>query len=809
MVNFGIQFLTMDKRFPKRFASLVFFFLTLASFAQNSNIQLLGRLTYPGQTLANVWGYAAGGKEYALCGAVNGMSVVDVTVPAAPVQLVQIPNVSNLWKEIGVYRHYAYLTTEGRGGTLQIVDLSKLPDTALAYHTYSGDGPIAGQLLTAHSLYVDTVGKFVYLFGSNLGNGGALVLDISVDPYNPVYAGMYTTDYAHGGYVNRDTLYEANINQGYFSVIDFRNKSNPVLLQTMPTPGAFTHSTWLSVNGKTLFTTDERSGASLASFNITDLQNITLLNTYRSNPGSGSVPHNVLILNDWAVVSWYRDGVVIVDAHRPQNLVQVGNYDTDTAQSGNGLDGAWGVYPYLPSGNILVSNVHEGLFVLKPVYKRACYLEGQISDSLCLQALTGVTVTINGTGVQKLNALDGSYHMGTDTSGSFSVTFSKPGYQSKTFSGVSLTAGQVTSLAVSLYQTGTFSFSGHITDAQNNQALAGAILQLTGPDNVTLFSDANGNVGTCALKAGLYTATVSKWGYVIQCLSSLNLSSSSPSLSIALQPGYYDDFSTNLGWKVSGGSGTPWLLSTPVAAYDSSRLASPGNDVPGSCSGQAYITNNGGGDAWLHDVNNGTTVLTSPMFDLSAYKHPLLLYERWFYNGGYRNGPPNDSMVVSLLEGGKSAVLERLGSHDADMGNWTQKMFSLATYGKSGPGMQVSFSISDFPPDNIVEGALGRFQIVDSLGSGIHPPVLSGNHFQTFPNPFQGSFNVIYDFAGLGGSGEFDLYDTEGRLVFNLPLSQSSGEVSLSPQLPCGLYFLRLKTDSFFSGPEKIVKISR
>ena len=41
--------------------------------AQNTNTAFRAKITYPGQTLANVWGYAAGGREYALAGGALGL----------------------------------------------------------------------------------------------------------------------------------------------------------------------------------------------------------------------------------------------------------------------------------------------------------------------------------------------------------------------------------------------------------------------------------------------------------------------------------------------------------------------------------------------------------------------------------------------------------------------------------------------------------------------------------------------------------------------------------------------------------------
>ena len=66
------------------------------------------------------------------------------------------------------------------------------------------------------------------------------------------------------------------------------------------------------------------------------------------------------------IVSHYYDGLWIWDISDPQNLTYVTSYDTYPLENGNSYKGAWGVYPFLPSGNILVSDMQFGLFVLSP-----------------------------------------------------------------------------------------------------------------------------------------------------------------------------------------------------------------------------------------------------------------------------------------------------------------------------------------------------------------------------------------------------------------------------------------------------------
>ncbi len=58
---------------------------------------------------------------------------------------------------------------------------------------------------------------------------------------------------------------------------------------------------------------------------------------------------------------------MIFDAANPTQLREIGSFDTFLAPAADvaGTDGAWGVYPFLPSGTVVVSDITNGLFVLK------------------------------------------------------------------------------------------------------------------------------------------------------------------------------------------------------------------------------------------------------------------------------------------------------------------------------------------------------------------------------------------------------------------------------------------------------------
>ncbi|MFM7766260.1 MAG: choice-of-anchor B family protein, partial [Bacteroidota bacterium] len=412
------------------------------SSAQNYNLTLRSTLSY-GVSLSNIGGYVDGqGNEYALVGYYDGLSIVNVTDPDNPFIAFTVNGAPSDWREVKTWSTYAYVTTEGGNSGLQIVDLSNLPNSINSKY-WKGSGAINNQLETIHALHIDEA--HVYLFGSNLFSGEAIIADLA-DPWNPVYVGRtpFPDEYIHDGYVRNDTLWAGHIYGGYFAVYDVTNKANPVKLAQQTTPNNFTHNTWLNDAGTVLFTTDETADSYLASYDITDLGNIRELDRFQLTPGSQSIVHNTHILNDFAVTSWYKDGVSIADVSRPDNIIPVGRYDTYAQGSGNGFNGCWGVYPFLPSGTIVASDIDNGLYVLTPNYVRGCYLEGLVVDSITGTPLNNATVQVLTTTMNEVTGLDGVFKTGTVTPGTVTVQVSRGGYITKTIPNVQLVNGQLT-----------------------------------------------------------------------------------------------------------------------------------------------------------------------------------------------------------------------------------------------------------------------------------------------------------------------------------------------------------------------------
>jgi choice-of-anchor B domain-containing protein len=798
------------KNFYKMLTAAVTLVAGISVHAQSSlNVTQQAHLPIANQTCANICGYVDGsGNEYALVGASQGMWIVNVTVPNAPVSISQIPNVDDLWKEIKVYGNYAYVTTEGGGG-LQIVNLSSLPAAPTVYHNYTGDGAINGQLNSIHALHIDTTLGFCYLFGSNLFGGGAVVLDLNTDPYNPTYVGHYMNpahNYVHDGYVDNDTLYAGHIYDGVFCVVDMTNKNAPVVLATQSTTTNFTHNTWPSNDKKFLFTTDENTNSFLTAYNISNLSNIQVCDKTQSEfPNSGSIGHNTHILDNWAITSWYKDGFVITDVTRPMNLVNVGWYDNFVG-GGNGFNGNWGVYPFLPSGTVVLSNIEDGLYVYAPNYVRACYLEGTVKDSVCGSLLSGVTVTISTVNVTDVSDINGEIRTGTPIPGTYNVTFTKPGYNPYVMNNVVFTPGVVDTFNIKLFSANTVALTGNTSNAVTTNDIQGVQVVFVNPNNTYFFvSDATGDFSNCSVVAGDYEIAAATWGYLGVCFTDSVYSGNSVE-NFQLTPGYADDFTFDLGWTVQTTASTgAWERGEPQGTTNNSSQANPEFDVNNDCTNQCYITGNSGGSASQDDVDDGATVLTSPVINMSNYFDPWIHYSRWFYNGG-GSGTPNDSLVISLTNGSTTVVLETVRYNSAGNSTWVPKNYRVNNYFTPGPNMRLIVRTADAPLGHLVEAGFDDFSVTDSSLSAL-PSHHTAAGISVYPNPFNGTTTVQYALDDMPVDGAYiEVKDISGRIVSTQVVTAQSGTIALGQELADGIYFVQMVNGSTALPAVRLVK---
>jgi choice-of-anchor B domain-containing protein len=433
----------------KNLLVLLFTVLFLGAAAQK-NIQFRANYKY-NVALSALWGYTApDNKEYAIVGLYSGVSIVDVSNPDAPAELFFIPGPQGIWREMKTFGNYAYVTNETDSGLL-IINLSNLPNNVTSKY-WTGNGLIK----SVHTIFIDENG-IAYLNGFNdvdrsrpYDARGFMMVDLNADPENPQLLGIYEQAYVHDCFVRNDTAWAAEISQGWFSVIDVSTKNAPVVLATKETPKRFTHNTALSNDGKYLYTTDERAASVIASYDVIDLDNIKELDRYQSTFASQTIIHNVRVKDNFLVNACYKDGVTIVDATHPDNLIEVGNFDTSPFLSEDGFAGCWEVYPYFPSGTIIASDIEEGLFVLTPEYKQAAYLQGTVTNAANGAPLQNARVEFIGNSWFDFTNISGNYKTGIADSGTYSVRVFVAGCNTKIVGNVQLQNGVVNTLNVAL-----------------------------------------------------------------------------------------------------------------------------------------------------------------------------------------------------------------------------------------------------------------------------------------------------------------------------------------------------------------------
>lgn len=351
---------------------------------------------------SNLWGFASGndGREYAVFGLNNGTAVVDVTDPAHPVVVGSIQGPDSLWREVKVYQvwssarrtydAYAYVVSEGPTAGLQILDLSELPRAVSLAAT-------ARLFDTAHTValaHVDPATGIwdgegfppvLYLDGARNPVAGIAALDLS-DPLSPSLLGTYTRSYGHDVWTGvfsgtrASSCHPAhdpcdvvvNWAGDAIRILDWTDKKDPQVIGELTYPDlAYAHSGWISPDRDFLFSMDEydeRETHANTRVRVIDIRDLSAprLAAVWTGP-TQAIEHNGYTRGDRYFMSHYERGLSVLDVSDPLAPAERAFFDTFPPADSAEFHGAWGVYPFLPSGNILVSNLDGagGLYILR------------------------------------------------------------------------------------------------------------------------------------------------------------------------------------------------------------------------------------------------------------------------------------------------------------------------------------------------------------------------------------------------------------------------------------------------------------
>lgn len=238
---------------------------------------------------------------------------------------------------------------------------------------------------------------------------------------------------------------------------------------------------------------------------------------------------------------------------------------------------------------------------------------------------------------------------------------------------------------------------------------------------------------------------------------------------------FEDNFQTNMGWTVNGDvtSQASGLWQRGVPAGDGSRGDAP-NDADGS--GSCYLTGNGGPGSNT-DVDDGQTILNSPIFDLSDNPEAVVSYSRWYDNTGSGTGaaPGADIFTVQITNnlGLNWFTLEVVGPSTAQSsGGWFDASFRVADFVEPTNLVQIRFIAEDIGDGSVIEAAVDAVKI-----SGLNcedpqtcPADLTGDGNLDFfdVSAFLTAYNANDPIADFTGDGNFDFFDVSAFLsAFN------------------------------------------
>lgn len=352
-------------------------FLLTVSFLNgqdSKNVELLDKWTIENIPINNdgtrfngCWGFEYNGIEYAVMGSTAGTHIFKITENDRLLEVDFVAGTSehttssnNIHREFKTFKNYLYGVCDEGSSTLQIMDMSTLPDSV----TLVGNDDEF--FYRAHDMFIDTAKATMYVCGPKDSSGLVAMMVLSLaNPVQPTWLYTYTdTWYVHGAYVRNDTAYLNCANNG-LRVYKFNNGTNPVLINYLdiyPEQG-YNHSGWLSENGKYYVFSDETQGKRIKLCDVSDLSDITIIDYFNSGGDNQTIAHVVMWKEDYIYSSHYYDGLQIFDARNKTDVKRVAWYDT---HEGNGtFQGAWGVYCFYKDNKVIISDRNSGLFLFK------------------------------------------------------------------------------------------------------------------------------------------------------------------------------------------------------------------------------------------------------------------------------------------------------------------------------------------------------------------------------------------------------------------------------------------------------------
>ena len=378
------------------------------------NYDLMGRITLEemdAEAGNDCWGWtdSTTGREYAIMGVNNGTSFIDITDSTSPQYLGKLPTstVDSSWRDMKVYNDHVYIVSEAGDHGLQVFNLANLRglDSEQVFSADYTDKSFG----KAHNIAINEDSGYAYIAGArtkgiyafNLSNPLAPKLELEGSQFG------YSHDAQIVNYKGPDQdhfgkeIYIGS-NENKVDIVDVTDKSEPKLISTFLYDHQYTHQAWLTDDHKYALLGDEldevdsnyelKADAKTRTviIDLSDLEKPSLHHDYEAE--TKAIDHNGYVKGTEFFLASYTAGLRVLDILNidQKSISETGFFNTFIDQNGSGLpnsttvksqdpdgdhsgkkgnssafNGAWSVYPFFKSENIIISDINSGLYIVK------------------------------------------------------------------------------------------------------------------------------------------------------------------------------------------------------------------------------------------------------------------------------------------------------------------------------------------------------------------------------------------------------------------------------------------------------------
>ncbi|MAE71699.1 MAG: hypothetical protein CME06_14680, partial [Gemmatimonadetes bacterium] len=355
----------------------------------------------------------------------GGASLVDVSDPEDPIETA-VWNPANVFvQDVKMGRGYAAVSSETYDGIgVYVLDIS---DPSSPHEV--GRIEVAGGTEACRNTWFDSTG-FLYCAITSVASDDQVRIFDARDVQNIVQVGAFEHSGPAAGndigisdmMVHDGIIYMAWL-EGGLVIADVSDPSNPVQIGgNIFHEASYTNNAWPIGSGEYVLTTDEIVGGHVRVWDVRDPEAVVQVGEYLSS--AEAIVHNAYVKGELAYVSYYEDGVRIVDIADPTNPVEVAFHDTFPYETRGEFAGNWGVWPFASEGNepgepeeIYLSDLQGKMVVVGLDGPRRARVSGTVRYADDGSAASLATVRIRESGRHARSDSEGWYSLSTGAAG--------------------------------------------------------------------------------------------------------------------------------------------------------------------------------------------------------------------------------------------------------------------------------------------------------------------------------------------------------------------------------------------------------